>query len=116
MKLYQVVFHLDEPIEIKARGVLTNIDNLLNDMGDDAVQVELLANGAGVQVYLRNPGIFQEQIDRLKGRGVRFVACNNSLRALDIQLKDLMDSVEIVPAGVTELVMKQSEGWAYIKP
>jgi len=28
----------------------------------------------------------------------------------------LLDLVDVVPAGVSELVKKQAEGWAYIRP
>ncbi len=116
MKYYQVVFHLDEPAKGRAEQVLGNIENLLNDLGDENVEVELLANGGGVQALTRNPGTYAEQIQQLAERGVRFVACNNSLNHLNIKAEDLLEGVEIVPAGVTELVKRQAEGWAYIRP
>ena len=128
MDQYKVIFHLDEPSKGRADQVLTNITNLLNDLGDEHVQVELLANGGGVRALTRatseQPG--QEgqadadepakTIQALAKRGVRFVACQNSLNHLNIPREDLLDMVEVVPAGVSELVIKQSQGWAYIRP
>jgi intracellular sulfur oxidation DsrE/DsrF family protein len=48
--------------------------------------------------------------------GVQFVACRNSLVGNKIDEKVLPGFVKVVPAGVTELIKKQSEGYAYIKP
>lgn len=116
MAQYKVVFHIDEPSKGRGEQVLSNITNLLNDMGDEAVEVELLANGGGVRTLAKESDGLAGQVEALSKRGVRFVACQNSLDHLNMQRSDLMDLVEVVPAGVTELVKKQAEGWAYIRP
>lgn len=116
MKLYKVVFHIDESFKARAQQVLANITNLLDDLGDDNVQVELLANGDAVRMFLKAPDNFSEQIRSLVKRGVKFVACANSLNHLNLTSTDLLDVVEIVPAGVSEIVKKQMDGWAYIRP
>ncbi len=113
---YKVIFHIDEPSKGRADQVLMNITNLLNDLGDGNVAVELLANGGGVRALAKGPEGQVDQVEALAKRGVRFVACQNSLDHLNMQRTDLIDLVEIVPAGVSELVRRQSEGWAYIRP
>ncbi len=114
MKEYRAIFHLDE----KNRGemVLHNIENLLNDLGEKNVEVELLANGQGVRVLLKKANPIEDLILRLAERGVRFAACSNSIRYLGFTKDELFDVVEIVPSGVGELVKKQTQGWAYIRP
>ena len=52
----------------------------------------------------------------MKLKGVKFVACNNALNIFDIKKENVIHFVGIVPAGVVELVKKQREGYAYIKP
>ena len=47
---------------------------------------------------------------------VRFCACANSLRSLGLRKEELLDFVEVVSAGVGEIVKKQAVGWAYIRP
>jgi intracellular sulfur oxidation DsrE/DsrF family protein len=116
MDQYHVIFHLDEPSKGQAEQVLSNITNLLNDMGDKNVQVELLANGGGVRAMAKESDGLAGQIEALAKRGVCFTACHNSLEHLNMQPEDLLDLVQIVPAGVSELVKKQAEGWAYIRP
>ena len=119
---YKVIFHLDEPSKGRADQVLMNITNLIDDLGDDNVEVELLANGGGVRSLAKESEGQAEQVrqaslvEALAKRGVRFVACAHSLEHLKMQRTDLLDLVEVVPAGVSELVRKQREGWAYIRP
>lgn len=115
-KKYKVIFHIDEPSKGRADQVIMNITNLLNDLGEGGVEVELLANGGGVRALVKESEGLAEQVEDLSKRGVRFVACQNSLDHLHMQRADLLDLVEVVPAGVSELVRKQMEGWAYIRP
>lgn len=116
MNKYRVVFHLDEPGKDRADLVFRNIENLLADLGENNVEVELVANGGGVKALVKGPDSHAEQIERLAAKGVRFVACAYSLRQLEIARDTLLESVEVVSSGVGELVKKQAEGWAYIRP
>lgn len=50
----RVVFHLDEPRNDRADRVFRNIENPLDDLGENNVEVELVANGGGVNVILLN--------------------------------------------------------------
>lgn len=113
---YKVIFHIDEPSKGRTEQVLMNITNLLNDLGDSNVTVELLANGGGVRALAKESEGQADQVVALTKRGVRFFACQNSLDHLNMQRTDLLDLVDIVPAGVSELVKKQMEGRAYFRP
>ncbi|RYL94399.1 hypothetical protein EWI07_05410 [Sporolactobacillus sp. THM7-4] len=77
-------------------------------------EVEVLANGAAVVGYKSEA--FINQMNSLKSQGVQFVACRNALNARHLLKEDLFAFVSVVPAGVVELVEKQSSGYAYIKP
>jgi uncharacterized protein len=114
--MYRVVFHLDEPLKGRADLVLGNIANLLADLGEENVEVELVANGGGVRALVKGPESHAEQIGGLAARGVRFYACAHSLSQLEIAREALLEPVEVVSSGVGELVKKQAEGWAYIRP
>jgi uncharacterized protein len=96
--------------------VLANIENLLADLGEGNVQVELVVNGEGIMALLRVPGQNASKVERLASRGVRFLACDNSLRAMDVAQEALLAGVEVVSSGVGHLVHRQAEGWAYLRP
>ncbi|GAB4052837.1 DsrE family protein [Spirosoma litoris] len=46
---------------------------------------------------------------------VRMVVCENSLRSSQLTLADMLPFVETVPVAIIELILKQEQGWAYIK-
>ncbi len=116
MKQYQVIFHLDEEAEEKVQFVLNNIINLLNDLGDETVEVALLANGPAVKAFRTDEGRYSKSVLELLEREVRIVLCNNALKLFDLEATNLLAEATIVPSGVGELVRKQAEGWAYIRP
>ena len=116
MKKYRVVFHLDESSKGRADQVLRNIANLLDDLGEDNVEVELLANGGGVKALIKGPDSYAEQVTQLVTKGVLLAACAHSLSQLEIASDTLLESVKVVSSGVGELVKKQMDGWAYIRP
>jgi uncharacterized protein len=113
---YRVVFHLDESSKGRADQVFGNIKNLLADLGEDNVKVELVANGGGVRALLKGPDSHAEQVEELVAKGVHFAACAHSLHVLELPGDALLESVEIVSSGVGEMVKKQAEHWAYIRP
>ena len=69
--------------------------------------------------YSLNNNQYNENINKMlltSKLGVHFIACRNSLVGNKIDEKLLPNFVEVVPSGVTELIKKQAEGYAYIKP
>jgi intracellular sulfur oxidation DsrE/DsrF family protein len=123
--MLKTLIHVNEPDRWPV--AISNIVNLLNDVGDANVSVVVVSNGAGVKGYVTCPEDTQgvclpgavdtlKKMEELSKRGVRFLACRNALRANNIEEKSLPPFVEVVPAGMTELIKRQAEGFAYIKP
>lgn len=109
-----VVVHLDEEGDDKYRAVLRNVGNLVTDLGDQAT-VELVAHGPGIGLCLINSSL-AEDLQDLIGRGVVVAACENTLEMKGIGLEHLAAGVVTVPSGMGELVRKQQNGWAYVRP
>ena len=114
MKTYKVIFHVDELDKWKL--LLKNVSNLLDAIDDNEYSIEVLANSEAVKFYDSNFNSDISVIEKLNSNGVKFVACNNALIANKIKSEDLIYVIEVVPVGVLELINKQSEGYAYIKP
>jgi intracellular sulfur oxidation DsrE/DsrF family protein len=113
MKKYRAVLHLTE-IE-KANLALNNVRNLLADLGEDQVDAELVTNSEGVKALLKT-GPYGEKVNELAEKGVRFILCSKSLRAMRMKKEEFFDHAEVVPSGTGELVKKQTEGWVYVRP
>lgn len=114
MQTYKVIFHVDELDKWKL--LLKNVSNLLEAVDINKCSIEVLANSEAVKFYASNFNSDINVMENLNSNGVKFVACNNALIANKIKKEDLNYFIEVVPVGVLELVIKQSEGYAYIKP
>lgn len=107
----RVVIHLDE--REKAALALRNTKNLVEGLA--GAEVEVVAHADGVE-GLRSDGANVALMDPLAGRGVLFVVCENTLRSRNLSKKDFPGYVGTVPSGIVELVIRQAEGWHYLRP
>jgi len=114
----KVVFHVDETAN--ASWALMLARSYLDD--SPKARVVVVAYGPGVD-FLRedakdkrgNP--YDHRVLSLADRGVAFRVCAATLGAKSIAKEDLLDSVEIVPSGISEIARLQlKEGFAYLKP
>lgn len=103
----KVVFHVDEVA--KWPEAIKNIHNA--KAGCPNLQIVLLVNGAAITGFLDSH--YQEF---LQEQEIEFHACRNALKAFKIAEEQLPKPVQVVPAGVLDLVKLQHHGYAYIKP
>ena len=111
--MLRAVIHVDETGKWPVAAA--NVANLLRDAGENGVQAAVLANGEAVEA-LRPGGDLAPALEQLAEKGVEVLACRNSLRSLNMAEEDLPGFVRVVPAGITELVRRQQEGWSYVRP
>ncbi len=118
MEKLKVIFHVNE--KEKWDVALKNITNLIKDVGEGNLDILVLANGPSVGAYV-DPIKIQTMEDLAK-KGVRFLACRNSVKmmcsegVICISEEGLPSFVTVVPAGITEIIKRQHEGYAYVKP
>jgi uncharacterized protein len=114
----KTVYHL--PDERLATLAMNNIANHLS--ADPGVRIVVVALSTGVRAFTfgaQDAGgrPYAEWVDQLTGKGVEFRICQNSMNALKLTRKDLIDNVQIVPSGVAEIARLQArEGFVYIHP
>jgi hypothetical protein len=53
--------------------------------------------------------------DALKA-GVKVVACENTMKTQKLSYPDMLPDIGYVTAGVVELMKRQKQGYAYIRP
>ena len=113
---YKAIFHIDQLSKWKL--LLTNVSNLVSAINNKKFHIEVLANAEAVKYYDTTQDLDADNntMEVLNSKGVEFIACNNALNAHYIEKGNLVSFIDIVPAGVLELVEKQGEGYAYIKP
>lgn len=112
---HDLLIHVDLADQQHFHIALNNARFYLDALPDEQFSVVILANAGAVRHLLRDAPL-AEDIRALADRGVIFTACANALRLHQITPDMLLEGIDIVPAGVVELVRLQREGFAYVKP
>jgi intracellular sulfur oxidation DsrE/DsrF family protein len=111
---YQAVLHLTSANPRTWNAMLGNLEHLLQDPGDDA-QLEVVAHGPGLGLLQKGGHQDLPRMQALAGQGVRFLACENTMRKKNVSKEDLLNLAGTVPSGMGWLVKRQHEGWAYLR-
>ncbi|MGE7775925.1 DsrE family protein [Chitinophaga sp. NPDC101104] len=115
-KKYRVVYQLDSNEPKIIEKTIRNINNALTDPRlAGKLEVELVAFSGGTDAYLLS-GKYLEPIKALAEKGVIVAQCSNTLRERKIDRNLLFDFIALIPSGNGELIIRQAEGWAVIKP
>lgn len=96
--------------------VLFNVVNIQKFYGQDNVKVAVVSFGAGNRALYKDTSTVRERISSLLQYDVEFVACGNTIEATGRKPTDVIDGVEIVTAGIPEIIERIKQGWIYIRP
>jgi len=111
----KVVLQMSESDPGKWNLALNNAKNIQTDLGAANVDVELVAYGPGIGM-LKADSIVGNRVDEAMAAGVKVVACENTMRAQKLTQADMLGKISYVQAGVVEIMQRQQQGWAYIRP
>lgn len=111
-----VVVHVNFPESGRQGHGLKNIENVLREVGDAGAKVVVVCHGGGIGLVEQARSEHVDQVKGLIGRGVIFVACQNTMKQKSIRPEDLVPGVGMVTSGALEVIRKQHEGYAYYRP
>lgn len=111
----KVVVQVSDNDPQKWNLALNNARNLQDDLGSDQVELEIVVYGPGIGMLKSDSPVGTRIADALKN-GIKVVACENTMRNQKLVYADMLPKIGYVPAGVVELMKKQQEGWAYLRP
>lgn len=111
----KVVFQVSDNDPSKWNLVLNNVRNLQTELPDDEPEIEVVVYGPGIGMLKADSPVAKRIADTLK-HGVKVVACENTMKGMKLTYADMLPSIGYVPAGVVELMRKQQQGYAYIRP
>jgi len=111
----RVVMQVSDNDPAKWNLALNNAKNVQTDLGAANVDIEIVAYGPGINM-LKADSIVGNRVDEALAAGVKVVACENTMRNQKLARQDMLPKVDYVMAGVVELMQKQQQGWAYIRP
>jgi len=115
----KVVYHLNDGL-VQASNGLRNINNHLEV--NPTAKIVVVAHAQGVDYLFkgakdRNGNKYEDLVEQLKSRGVRFEVCEITLRNRKLSKEQFIADATYVPSGVAEITrLQQQEGYAYLKP
>lgn len=112
---HKLILQVTDNDPAKWNLTLANVKNVQSYLGAKNVDIEVVAYG---------PGINMIKLDSLVGAGVsdaiaagaRIVACEITMTNQKLTKDDMLPSLSYVPAGVIELMARQRQGYAYVRP
>ena len=112
---HKVIFQVSDNDPRKWNLALNNVKNVQDDLGKDNVEIELVAYGPGLPMLKLESEVANRVADAL-ARGINILACENTMTNTKTTRADMLPNISYVKAGVTTLMARQREGWAYIRP
>jgi intracellular sulfur oxidation DsrE/DsrF family protein len=110
----KAVFQVTDNDPARWNMILNNMANLQEGVGNEGVEIELVAFSAGLLMLKADSSARQRVAEALKS-GIKVNACQNTMRAMKLTPADMLPDIGYVAAGVVEVMRKQQQGWAYIR-
>ena len=111
----KVVIQVSDNDPAKWNLALNNAKNIQKDVGTDNVVIEIVAFGPGVNM-LKAESEVGNRINDAVDTGIQVNACQNTMRNFKLVKEDMNAKVGYVPSGVVEIMRRQQEGFAYLRP
>lgn len=94
---------------------MNNAKNIQKDLGKANVELEIVVYGPGIGMLKADSEVGNRVAEAVES-GVKVLACQNTMRGQKLNKEDMHASVGYVPSGVVEIMQKQLQGYAYLRP
>jgi intracellular sulfur oxidation DsrE/DsrF family protein len=112
---HKVVFQVSDGDPAKWGLTLNNVNNVMDALGDKNIDIEVVVYGPAIGM-LKFDSPMGDRVNDAVNAGVKVVACENTMKAKKLSKDDMLASIGYVPAGVVEIITKESQGWSYVRP
>ncbi len=117
-KAKKVVLQLSDGSPQKQTLILNVASNLMRFYGPDNIKIEIVAFGPGLRLLFKN-NANKDRVQSLSVYGVRFSACQNTLRKMTKILgRKPALSADAVPvkAGIARILELTEKGYTLVRP
>jgi intracellular sulfur oxidation DsrE/DsrF family protein len=110
---HKIVFQLTSADTNVHKMMIRQLGNVL--AGAPNSKIEVVCHGPGINILMTKQTIVHPKIMELNGKGIHFVACENTMKEKKITKEEIILEAGYVKVGILEIVSKQEEGWSYIR-
>ena len=79
------------------------------------MQIEVVCHGPGMDLLMSDRSIVQAKVKEFAAQGIVFLACDNTIRERNLDPAKVLSEAGHVKAGIIHIVVRQEDGWSYIK-
>ena len=113
-KPYNIVFDLTTSDTATHQRVIRWINGILTSHPD--AKIEVVFYGKALDMIIKDKSTVAGDVIKLgTDKKVTFAACEHAMQVFNVSKTQLLDGVTTVPDALYELVIKQAEGYGYIK-
>lgn len=110
---YKVVFDLTSKDTVDHQMVIRWINGIIKSTPDANIEVVFYAKSLDM---VTDKSVVAEDVKKLAtNNNVAFKVCEVAMKNNNIEKSQLLPGVGTVPDGIYEIILKQGEGWGYIK-
>jgi intracellular sulfur oxidation DsrE/DsrF family protein len=111
---HKTVFQFVSGDTLSQKSLINNLKNFKE--GWPKSQVEVVFHGNGIFMVMTEKTTFAKELQNfVEKEGVKMVVCENTMKQKKIKKEQLLPFMQTVPMGIGEIVIKQEQGWSYIK-
>ena len=113
-KPVKIVFDVTSKDTLTHQAVLRHINGMASSYPNSSFEV--VVYGAAVSMFQKEKSTVSKDIETAcTKKNVSFVVCEQAMKRHNIDKSQLLPGIVMVHDGILEIVMKQGEGWGYIK-
>lgn len=111
---HKTVFQFVSGDTLSQKSLINNLKNFKE--GWPKSQVEVVFHGNGIFMVMTEKTTFGKELQNfVEKEGIKMVVCENTMKQKKIKKEQLLPFMKTVPMGIGEIVIKQEQGWSYIK-
>jgi intracellular sulfur oxidation DsrE/DsrF family protein len=111
----KVVMQVSDSDSGKWTLALANARNLQKSLGPANVDIEIVAYGPGIGMVKADSSA-AANVREAVASGMAINACENTMAAQHLSKAEMNPAAGYVPSGVVEIVTRQQNGYAYLRP
>jgi uncharacterized protein len=110
---HRIVMQLTSGDTLVHKNLMKQFKNMLE--AAPTAQLEVVCHGPGMDLLMSDRCIVQPKITEFAGKGIVFLACENTIKERNLDRTKVITEAGYVKAGIIHIVERQEDGWSYIK-
>ena len=111
-KGHRIIIGFTQNDSMQMKALLNQLSNITQEWPE--AEIEVVCYNQGLDLLLRSNTQYAGKLEELSKKGVRFVACENTLLKRKMHHDQIIGLASWVKAGIIEIALKQEQGWSYI--